>query len=505
MTAITPAAKRAGIRIAGARAGMALSCAVFAGIAHAEPPRVSFNEEIQPILSENCFNCHGRDEGRRKSGLRLDERAVATRPAESGETAIVPGRPEKSEMVRRLLSSDADEKMPPAKLHKTITPAQIETIQRWIAQGAEYEPHWAFIAPVKPVLSAQSSVLSQRGSGKLSTGHRALSTNPIDAFVRARLEKEGLSPSPEADPYALIRRVTFDLTGLPPTPEEVADFLRECGEDNQTIRLGDGEKDAVSLSHGLPVSLSSSKADRACEHLVDRLLASPRYGEHRARYWLDAARYGDTTGLHRDNFRLGWPYRDYVIAAFNDNKPFDRFTLEQLAGDLIPSDDFAPLVATGFNRLHITTSESGEITEELQLHNVTDRVSTVSTVFLGLTSACASCHDHKFDPLSQKEFYALSAFFNNSMDPPFDDEEATYFPTVALPPEGRRDEAAAILRQRAAVETKLAARLARADLVDAWIAAPKTKPVATDRLVARFRFDEGKGDVVHNSAPAAHF
>ena len=432
---------------------------VLAGTAMAaDSAHVSFNEEVQPILSENCFHCHGRDEGNRKASLRLDDRAAATHPAESGEKAIVPGKPEDSEMIRRLTSKDRDEVMPPPKAHKTVTAAQIEILKRWIAQGAEYTPHWSFVAPQRPALPE----IRRAEWGR----------NEIDRFVLAGLEKAGLSPSPEADKYALIRRVTFDLTGLPPVPQEVSAFVADDSPD-------------------------------AYERVVDRLLQSPRYGEHRARYWLDAARYGDTSGLHRDNFRLSWPYRDYVIASFNDNKPFDRFALEQIAGDLMAPDEFAPLVATGFNRLHITTSESGEVTEELQFHNVSDRINTVGTVFLGLTTGCASCHSHKFDPISQKEYYALSAFFNNSLDAPFDDEEPTYFPTITLPPEDKREAAEKILKQRAAVEARLAARVARTELADAWMATAKTTPAPTDRLVARFRFDEGQGERVHNTASGA--
>jgi hypothetical protein len=290
------------------------------------------------------------------------------------------------------------------------------------------------------------------------------------------LEKEGLSPSPEADKHALIRRVTFDLTGLPPTPEEIGAFV-------------------------------SDPAPSAYERLVDRLLASPRYGEHRAHYWLDAARHADTTGTHRDPFRRTWPFRDYVIRSFNDNKPFDRFTLEQIAGDLLPAENFDPLVATGFVRAHITTSAVGEVTEDLQMVNVTERVNTVSTVFLGLTSACAACHDHKFDPITQKDFYRLSAFFNNTMDPPADNEDPTHFPTVTLPPPEKAEAAAKILQERAKVERQLMARMARGDeLIKTWLAsesARNLRPIATDQLVARFRFDEGQGSVVRNSAPGA--
>ena len=430
--------------------------------ASAQPQKLGFNESIQPILSENCYQCHGPDAASRKGELRLDRAEFAFLPRKGG-AAIVQGQPQESLLVRRIESTKASEVMPPPESHKSLKPEQVTLLKRWIAEGAEYQEHWAFIKPER--------------SAPPEPRQKDWAKNAIDRFVLARLEHEGLTPSPEADRYALIRRTTFDLTGLPPTPEETAAFLAD-------------------------------PSPGAYERVVDRLLASPRYGEHRARYWLDAARYSDTHGLHIDNFRLQWPYRDYVIKAFTENKRFNQFAVEQIAGDLLPVESFDQVVATGFNRAHQTTSESGEITEELQFHNVSDRVSTVSTVFLGLTSACATCHDHKFDPLSQKEFYQLSAFFNNSMDPPFDDEEASFFPTLTLPPADKREEAGAILAQRATVERKLFARAAEADkLIERWLASADgrkaVQPVATEKLLARFRLDEGRGDKVHNRAPGA--
>ena len=443
-------------------------------------PAITFNEHIQSIIAENCFQCHGSDAHGRKAELRLDRFESATAPRKDGGPAIVPGAPDKSPLIQRIESTDPKQIMPPPESHKHLTPDQIALLRRWIKEGATYQEHWAYLAPRRPLVPVISrSVIRSQASGAASLATAPPITDyssPIDAFVRARLVDEIIAPAPEADKRALIRRATFDLTGLPPTPDEIAGFLADV-------------------------------SPRAYERLVDRLLASPRYGEHRARYWLDAARFGDTHGLHRDNYRQSWPYRDYVIRAFNSNKRFDRFVVEQLAGDLLPADNFDQLVATGFVRAHLTTSESGEVTEMLQSHIVTDRVDTVATVFLGATASCASCHDHKFDPLSQKEFYQLGAFFNNTLDPPFDDEEAGWFPTLTLPPAGKEAEAAALLHQRAEVDRRLVARAdGAAKAVQAWIAAGTPglhAPVSPEKLLARFRFDEGRGTIAHNSAPGA--
>src|SRR5262249_47176068 len=252
---------------------------------------------------------------------------------------------------------------------KHLSPQQVATLKRWIAEGAEYERHWSLIPPVRPALPAVKNAKWCR--------------NPIDTFILARLEKEGLKPAPEADRRTLARRVSLDLTGLPPDPAEVEAFVND-------------------------------RAPDAYEKLVDRLLASPRWGEHRARYWLDAARYADTNGIHFDNYREIWSYRDWVIRAFNENKPFDQFTLEQLAGDLLPNPTLDQQVATGFNRCNITTNEGGAIAEEYLVLYTRERTETVSQVWLGTTAGCAVCHDHKFDPLTQREFYEMAAFFNNT-------------------------------------------------------------------------------------------
>jgi hypothetical protein len=322
-----------------------------------------FNRDIRPILSDKCFACHGPDTTKLKGKLRLDVRDVAIQKG-----AIVPGKPAESELVRRINAADAAERMPPPQSNKTLTAAEKDLLNRWIAVGADYKIHWAFVAPGRPALAAV----------KNSTWPR----NAIDHFILARLEQEGLSPSPEAARTAFIRRVTLDLTGLPPTPQEVEAFVGDT-------------------------------SGAAYDRLIDRLLESPRYGEHMARYWLDAARYGDTHGMHLDNYREMYPYRDWVIAAFNRNMPFNRFLVEQLAGDLLPGATLDQKVATGFLRCHVTTNEGGSIDEEVYVRNVQDRVDTNGIVLLGMTFGCAKCHDHKYDPITQKDYYSTFAFFNN--------------------------------------------------------------------------------------------
>lgn len=348
---------------------LALGVAVFAAAASpGAAEAVSYNRDVRPILSEKCFACHGPDERARKAGLRLDQEATAFLPAKSGALALIPGDLAKSELVTRITTQDADDLMPPAEFHKPLTPAEVDTLKRWVAEGAKYEQHWSLLPPADvdpPAVSRPELV-----------------RNPIDSFVLARLEKEGLSLSPEAEKHNLLRRVTLDLTGLPPTPAEVDAFLADSRSD-------------------------------AYEQAVDRLLNSPAYGEHMARQWLDLARYADTNGYHIDNERYMWRWRDWVIESFNRNQPFDQFTVEQLAGDLLPSPTTQQKLATGFLRNHMITFEGGIIPEEYRVQYVVDRVNTTSTVFLGLTMGCAQCHDHKYDPLPMKEFYSMSAFFNS--------------------------------------------------------------------------------------------
>ena len=382
--------------------------------------RVSFNRDIRPILSDTCFQCHGPDEKQRKAGLRLDLREIALKPAESGAPAIVPGKPTDSELVKRLLADD-DSHMPPANSGKKITPQQIELLKRWIADGAEYQGHWAFIPVTHPAVPNLKSEISN---------FKSQISNPIDAFILARLEREHLRPSPAADKITLIRRVTLDLTGLPPTPSEVDTFLVDS-------------------------------SDNAYEKVVDRLLKSPRYGEHQSRQWLDFARYADSNGFQVDSSRFQWPWRDWVINAFNNNMPFDQFTIEQLAGDLLPNPTQSQIVATGFNRNHRLNGEGGLIAEEWRVETVIDRVETTGMTWLGLTFNCCRCHDHKFDPISQRDFYSMFAFFNNVAESGIlQGESKNTDPTLTVPTAEQEtelkklDEAIAAANIRAADEAK---------------------------------------------------
>ena len=347
-------------------AGVAWCTAVVAATP-ASPARISFNRDIRPILSENCFACHGPDSANRQAGLRLDTFEQATAELDSGAWAIVPENLDESELLARVVSDDPDTVMPPpeAKIGR-LSAEQVETLKRWIADGAKYEPHWALVSPVKPEASAASQA-----------------AHPIDAVVAEKLAKRGLALQPEADRATLIRRASFDITGLPPTPAEVEAFLADTAPD-------------------------------AYEKLLDRLLASPRYGERMAADWMDLARYSDSYGFQVDRPRPDmWPWRDWVIKAFNDNLPWDQFTLWQVAGDLLPGATDEQVLATAFNRLHQQESEGGSVEEEYRVNYVNDRVTTFGTAFLGLTFECCRCHDHKFDPLSQKDFYSLFAFFDD--------------------------------------------------------------------------------------------
>ena len=342
-----------------------------AGLRSAE---VSFNHQIRPIFSEHCFACHGPDEKARKAGLRLDVRESALKPAKSGAVAIVPGAPARSELVARITATDESERMPPAKSHQKLSSVQITALRKWIAEGAVYQQHWAF------------EPLAKQPTPKAGNGITAV--HPIDALVTAKLREHGLRLSPEASAFTLLRRVTLDLIGLPPTLAELQEFQAELRRPNANL-------------------------EASYERVVDRLLQSKHYGEHLAVSWLDAARYADSNGYFGDKPRQMWLWRDWVIAAFNANMPFDQFTIEQLAGDLLPDATVPQRIATGFNRNHMANNESGSIDEEFRTEYVVDRVDTTMTTWLGLTAACAQCHDHKFDPISQREFYQLFAFFNN--------------------------------------------------------------------------------------------
>jgi len=429
---------------------------VLLGVAAAAPPKASapvrlrYNRDVRPILAENCFTCHGPDSAARKAGLRLDKFAEASMDR-GGHAAIVKGKPEASEVIKRVTGIGPI--MPPAPGHKRLTTQQVAVLKRWIAEGAEYEMHWAYQPPVRPALPAVKNAAWVR--------------NPIDRFILARLEKEGLTPAPEADRRTLARRVSLDLTGLPPEPADVEAFIAD-------------------------------KSPNAYEKLVDKYLASPRWGEHRGRYWLDAARYADTNGIHFDNYREIWSYRDWVIHAFNQNMPFDEFTIEQLAGDLLPNHTLDQQVATGFNRCNITTNEGGAIEEEYRVLYARDRTETTSQVWLGSTLGCAVCHDHKFDPFTQKDFYSMTAFFNNTTEPIMDGNVQNTPPVMMVPKEEDRARFEAIGPEIAAAKQKVDQRKqqARADF-DKWIGGADRQSIAsslpTDKLLFEVGLSEGQG------------
>jgi hypothetical protein len=383
---------------------------------NAAPPAIDFNRQIRPILSENCFACHGPDQKQRKAKLRFDTKEGAFAELRDGGFAIVPKKSAESVLIERITEDDLGRRMPPPESRKHLTPEQIALFKQWIDQGAPWSTHWAFVAPQRPALPKVTAA--------------AWARTPIDQFILARLEREGLKPSAEAYKTRLIRRVTLDLTGLPPTPAEVDAFLAD-------------------------------RSPEAYEKVVDRLLESPRYGEHMARFWLDAARYGDTHGLHLDNYREMWLYRDWVIKAFNTNKRFDQFIIEQLAGDLLEKPTLDQIVASGFNRCHVTTAEGGSIEEECYVRNVVDRIDTNGIVFLGLTTGCARCHDHKYDPIRQKDYYQLFAFFNSLDNNPLDGNASRY-PPIAQVPTAEQTAALERLQQKAAaVRTRIAAEVAK--------------------------------------------
>ncbi|MBC7853157.1 MAG: DUF1553 domain-containing protein [Pirellulaceae bacterium] len=410
--------------------------------------KLEYNRDIRPIFAENCFACHGPDSAARKGDLRLDRREMAMQM-----TAIVPGKPDESALVARIHSDNPDERMPPPESKKELTAAQKETLRRWIAEGAEYQPHWSFIAPKRPALPAVKNA--------------AWVKNPIDAFVLARLEAMGLSPAPEADKRTLARRLSLDITGLPPAPALVEKFVSDTDAN-------------------------------AYEKLIDELMQSKNWGEHRGRYWLDAARYADTNGIHFDNFRENWAYREWLIDAFNRNVPFDQFTIEQLAGDLLPNRTLDQQIASGFNRCNITTNEGGSIAEEyLVLYN-RDRTETTSQVWLGLTTGCAVCHDHKFDPLKQKEFYELAAFFNNTTQAAMDGNIKDTPPILPVPKAEDRPRLDAIDRELAEAHSATEARktAAKADY-DGWLASASVetlvKSLPTKDLYLSAPLAEGDG------------
>ena len=342
---------------------------------------VDFQREIRPILSQNCFLCHGPDENDRKGSLRLDVREEALKPAKSGAIAIVPNNPEKSELVKRITHSDLDERMPPSKSPKKLTAKEIDLLQRWISEGANYASHWSYVKPVRHALPEVT--------------HSTWPRNGLDYFIVHRLEQEKLEPAPEADKNSLIRRASLDLTGLPPTAEEVKAFVTDPSPD-------------------------------AYERLIDRLLEKKSFGEHWARMWLDLARYADSAGYADDPLRQIWAYRDYVIKSYNDNKPFDQFTIEQIAGDLLPNPTEEQIVATAFHRNTMTNSEGGTSDEEFRSVAIVDRVNTTATVWMGTSMACAQCHTHKYDPITQEEYFKFYALLNNTEDADKPDESPVH-------------------------------------------------------------------------------
>ncbi len=423
------------------------------------PPPVNYARDVRPILSDNCFACHGPDNHKRKGGLRFDTKDGAFTKLESGNTAIVPGKPDDSELVDRINSEDPDLRMPPAKSGKQLTASQVAVLRRWVEQGAKTSSHWAFEPPAKP-------------AGPL-VRNESWPRNTIDRFILARLEAEELSPAAEATKATLIRRVTLDLTGLPPTLEQLDAFLAD-------------------------------RSPEAYEKVVDGLLESPRYGEHMARFWLDAARYGDTHGLHLDNYREIWPYREWVINAFNANKGFDTFIVEQLAGDLLVNPTPDQLIATGFNRCHVSTSEGGSIEEEVYVRNVVDQVDTNGTVFLGLTTGCARCHDHKYDPIRTKDYYQLFAFFNNIDGSPMDGNGAKWAPIASVPTRKQAEEQRALALETARLEQTRRETIGRMvsdsvklkDESDGKPAATKTEFVWIDDALPAGATLQGEGEFV---------
>ena len=423
---------------------------------------LSYNEHIRPILVENCFSCHGADSASRQADLRLDRREDAI---EHG--AIVPGNPDSTAILDRVYSDDPEVVMPPPETKKTLSAEQKEMLVRWVKEGAEYEPHWSFIPPARPPLPEVRQADWVR--------------NPVDRFVLARLEAEGLTPAAEADRRTLARRVAYDLTGLPPDPALVETFVLDPHAD-------------------------------AYERLVDTLLASLEWGEHRGRHWLDYARYADTHGIHFDNYREMWTYRQWVINAFNRNMPFDEFTILQLAGDLVadhgsnatPDQILDNKIASGFNRCNMTTNEGGIIDEEYLVLYARDRTETTAQVFMGLTAGCAVCHDHKFDPLSQREFYELSAFFNNTTQRAKDGNIHDTPPILPVPLVADRPRFRELQQELPAARQAVSQRKksARPDF-EAWIKSATAESIAAalpqDTPLVQLALSEGDGNATQAS------
>ena len=435
-----------------------------AGASSTTGHHLDFNQDVQPVLASHCFSCHGPDPQMRKGGLRLDLAEYALRKRDGHPDAIIPGHPETSELIKRIESHDPHYLMPQNAQGQAspMKPEEVAVLREWIKEGAVYRPHWAFEKPVRPAVPTPSQDASW-----IKT--------PVDAFLLARMQKEVLHPSPEADKETLIRRVTLDLTGLLPKPEEVKAFQSDTSPD-------------------------------AYEHLVDRLLASPSYGEQRARYWMDYARYSDTYGLHFDNSRDIWLWRDYVIRSFNSNKPFDRFAMEQIAGDMMKADNIDPLIGSGYVRMGLSSNEGGTIPEELKVNIARDRTEAFGAMYLGLTVGCAVCHDHKYDPTTQKDFYSLSAFFNNIDEVPYNKDRPVWTPVARVPLPEHQAAFNQIIQKQTALRSQLEdIRNHDHALVEQWLQSGQNRPqaVSSENLVLRLRLDEGGGEVLKNSAPQA--
>jgi len=411
---------------------------------------ISFNRDIRPILADRCLACHGFDAKKRQGDLRLDNFEGATAKIDDHQ-AIVPGNPDKSEFWKRIITTEAEELMPPPKSKKTLSAAEKQLLKRWIEQGAAYQKHWAFEPPAKaPVPKAETTT-----------------ENPIDAFLQVRLKQVGLTNSPEASRETLIRRVSFSLTGLPPTLAEIDQYLQD-------------------------------KSPDAYEKMVDRYLASPKFGEEMARHWLDVARYADTHGLHLDNERQTWGYRDYVIKSFNDNKPFDKFTIEQIAGDLLPNATKEQITGTGFLRCNVTTSEGGSIDSEFLYRYAVDRTSTVISTWLGLAGGCCVCHDSKFDPITMRDFYSMYAFFYSNADPAMDGNATLTRPTIRMSSPDQDTQLAAIDAKAAAAQKSLQEQIDKFEYCDPADAKP---PKESEKVEAIWLEDDFPAGAKVESTP----
>ena len=432
------------------RIHLLLVFAYFVSSLSAKKSEISYNRDIRPILSNHCFSCHGLDEEHRKAKLRLDlrEEAIISR---DGIRAIAPGSIEDSESWMRIISDDDDDVMPPPETHKSLTSEEKELVKQWIEEGAPYEGHWAFSTPKK------AEVPKINGT-----------KNPIDAFIQDRLKQEGLTVSPSAEKETLLRRVYLDLTGLPPTLEELDAFITD-------------------------------QSPNAWEKVIDDLMNRTAYGEHMARFWLDLARYADTHGLHLDNERSMWLYRDWVVKAFNQNLPFDEFTRWQLAGDLLPNRTIDQQIASGFNRCNVTTGEGGSIAEEWIYRYAVDRTSTAVEVWMGLTAGCATCHDHKFDPLSTKEYYSMYSFFHSAADPAMDGNKLDTPPVIQVPTKEQKAHLSKLDKQIAEARKNFKQALSKFKYEDPADQNPKPKPEISKTIWFEDDFPEGElvtaGDV----------